>query len=289
MTAAVTDQAAVDARKCHRILTPLHGFIYFDPGAARRYEEAGLTGRGQYFASRGAALGAVGPGLVVATFFNFCPALVASCLPAAWEHTTPEQLIEARYAAAAETLAPIFTDADVVAEANDLLAAAVSVIEPMAAGRPLYAAHADIPAPTDPIRLLWHYATLLREWRGDAHVALLTVDENDPCEVLQIHAAAEEAITSELLRTMRGWSVEEFAVALERLVHRGELTADGELTEQGRANRQRLEDRTDELSAEPWRILGPERSQRLREVLRPPVRELASSGVMRRIISLPED
>lgn len=285
----MTDQAAVDARKCHSMLTPLHGFIYFDPGAARRYEEAGLTGRGQYFASRGAAFGPVGAGPVIATFFNFCPRLVASCLPAAWEVTTPEKMIEARYAAAADVLAPLFGDGEVLAEANDLLAEAVSAIEPLAAGRPLYAAHADIPAPADPVRLLWHQATLLREWRGDAHVAVLAAEGTDPCEVLQIHAAAEESLTPELLRTSRGWSAEDFAAALERLVGRGEMTADGELTEQGRANRQHVEDRTDELSAAPWRVLGPERSRRLRELLRPPVRELASSGAMRRIITLPED
>ncbi len=292
MTAARTpslDQAAVDARKLHRILTTLHGFIYFDPGAARRYEEAGLTGRSQYFASRGAALGAVGPGPVVATFFNFCPALIASCLPAAWERTTPEQMIEARYAAAADVLAPICTDADVVDEANALLAQAVSAIEPLSAGRALYAAHADIPAPTDPIRLLWHYATLLREWRGDGHVALLAADGTDPCDVLVIHAAAEESLTEELLRTSRGWSTDDFAAARERLVARGELTADGELTEQGRAGRQQVEDRTDELAAEPWRVLGPEASLRLRELLRPAARTLASAGPLARMAQIPSD
>lgn len=285
----MSTQAAVDARKMHRVLTPLHGFIYFDPGAARRYEEAGLTGRAQYFASRGAAFGPVGAGPVVATFFNFCPRLVASCLPAAWEHTTPAAMLEARYAAAADVLTPLFDDAGVLAEANDLLGQAVSVIEPLAAGHPLYAAHADVPAPDDPVRLLWHRATLLREWRGDAHVALLAADGVDPCEVLQIHAAAEESLTPELLRTSRGWSTEEFEAAAERLVARGELTVDGRLTEQGRANRQDVEDRTDALSSAPWAVLGPEACRSLRALLRPAVTALVAAGPLARMSQLPAD
>lgn len=286
----MTDQAAVDARKIHRTITPLHGFVYFDPGAARRYDAAGVTGRAQYFASRGAALGPVGPGPVVATFFNFCPRLVASCLPEAWRHTTPEQMLAARYNAVHDVLAPLFgDDRETVAEANDLLAQAVEVIRPRAAGRPLYAAHADVPAPSDPIRLLWHRVTLLREWRGDGHVAVLTAQGTEPCEVLQIHAAAEEALTAETLRTMRGWSEEEFAAARERLVDRGELTADGELSTAGRAHRQAVEDRTDELAAEPWRVLGPQVARRLRELLRPYVVTLVGSGVLRRITDIPAD
>lgn len=285
----MSDDGSSDARRMHRILTPLHGFIYFDAGAARRYEEAGLTGRAQYFASRAAAFGAVGPGPVVATFFNFCPRLVASCLPSAWERTTPAAMLEARYAAAGDVLTPLFEDPAVLAEANDLLARAVAAIEPLAAGRPLYAAHADVPAPADPVRLLWHRATLLREWRGDGHVAVLAADGVDPCEVLQVHAAAEESLTPELLRTTRGWSTGEFAAAADRLVARGELTADGRLTEQGRENRQRVEDRTDALSAAPWAALGPDACRRLRALLRPAVGALVAAGPLARISQLPAD
>ena len=42
-----------------------------------------------------------------------------------------------------------------------------------AAGRPLYAAHASLPWPDAPHLALWHAITLLREFRGDGHIACL--------------------------------------------------------------------------------------------------------------------
>src|SRR5690606_39515853 len=44
-------------------------------------------------------------------------------------------------------------------------------------GRPLFAAHADLPWPDGPVAAVWHGATLLREFRGDGHVAALVAEE----------------------------------------------------------------------------------------------------------------
>ncbi|MEV4188864.1 hypothetical protein AB0J28_46265, partial [Streptosporangium canum] len=84
------------ARQSWRRLEPVHGMIYFVPEAAERYAALGLEPQAGYFASRGAAFGTASPELVIATFYNFCPTLVRRALPAAWEVTTPEKVIEAR-------------------------------------------------------------------------------------------------------------------------------------------------------------------------------------------------
>ena len=54
----------------------VHGFIYFTPEATEEYDALGLPSTHHYFASRGAALGPVPADVIVATFYNFNPALV---------------------------------------------------------------------------------------------------------------------------------------------------------------------------------------------------------------------
>ena len=53
-----------------------------------------------YFAGRAAPMGAVGSGVVTATFYNFSPALVARHIPPAWQLASPAALVAARFAAA---------------------------------------------------------------------------------------------------------------------------------------------------------------------------------------------
>ena len=92
----------VMARKMWRTLEPYHGLIYFAPEATAAYEALGVMGFDGYFASRAAPMGAVPAEVVVATFFNFNPAIVHHAIPAAWEATTPEALLEARVNAVVE-------------------------------------------------------------------------------------------------------------------------------------------------------------------------------------------
>jgi hypothetical protein len=272
------------ARRMYRTLEPLHAFIYFDQGAARRYADLGVThGHMQYFASRAAAMGAVGPGPVVATFFNFDPTVIERSLPKAWEIVSPDLLLAARNDAAADTYAVTFDGADDAAgEALELLLPAVQAVTPLMAGRPLAAAYADQPEPTEPLRRLWWAITILREWRGDGHVAALTADGMDPVEVLHTHIAAG-GVNADILRVTRAWPDDRWAAARGALVARGELTADGELTEAGRARRTAVEDVTDRLAMPAWDALGDERCARIQELLKPygkAVMEASGLGAM---------
>ena len=61
-------------RSAHNATNSLHSLIYFAPETEHYLTGVGLRGnRMCYFAGRAAPMGAVGPGVVTATFYNFNP------------------------------------------------------------------------------------------------------------------------------------------------------------------------------------------------------------------------
>ncbi len=272
--------AAADARALHRRLEPIHGMIYFTPEAAEAYAALGLHGRDGYFASRAAAMGAVGPEVVIATFFNFQPRLVHHALPAAWAVTTPTAVLAARRDAAGAALLRMLgdlVDDPTLDEAAALARVAAEACRPE--GRPLLAAHAGLPWPDEPHLRLFHAATLLREHRGDGHIAALVLDGFDAGDALVTHAAAEPALPATVLQHTRGFTDDEWAAATERVRARGWLADDGTLSPAGAEVRQRIEDRTDAAALAPWQALGDEGCSRLLELARPFARAVVKSGV----------
>ena len=93
--------AAPLARRVYHATNALHSLICFAPETEQRLVAAGLQpGRMCYFAGRSAPMGAVSGGVVAATFYNFNSAMVARCIPAAWELASPAAVVAARFAAA---------------------------------------------------------------------------------------------------------------------------------------------------------------------------------------------
>jgi hypothetical protein len=270
------------ARKTWRTLEPLHGLIYFAPEADEAFAAVGLRGnRMGYFASRSAAMGPVTAAVVVATFYNFNPDLVASCIPEAWQLASPAAILDARLQAAVRALrrvlGPEAPGSPEVAEAGRLVRRAAEAAAERPAGRPLFAAHAALPWPDEPLAVLWHAQTLLREFRGDAHVASLLLYGVDPVEALVTHGATGEAPV-DMLRTTRAWPEEAWAAAEDRLRSRGVLGADGTLTEVGGRLREAIEHRTDVASLSAYEVLGEDGCERLRSLCRPFSRGVVSSG-----------
>ena len=87
------DHPALDRQavaRAHRAVEPLHNHLYFAPEQDEHLTAVGLRpGRMCYFAGRSAPMGAVGPGVVAATFYNFSPSLIARHIPRAWTLATP--------------------------------------------------------------------------------------------------------------------------------------------------------------------------------------------------------
>jgi hypothetical protein len=257
------------SRRCYQALNPLHSLIYFSPEAEEEFTSTGLRpGRMSYFAGRSAAMGAVGAGMVTATFFNFSPELIARHIPRAWELATPQAVLDARLRAVDRSLRRLLGDEALadpsVAEAARLAGEAASACT--AAGRPLYAAHADLPVPEQPHLALWHALTLLREHRGDGHLAALTAAGLDGIEALVTHTATGRAFTSEFALASRGWTQEQWDACVERLRDRGLLDADGAQTPLGRDQRREIESLTDTLGYGPYQHLGDAGVQRLTEI-----------------------
>ncbi|MGW7726783.1 SCO6745 family protein [Streptomyces canus] len=267
MTTAVLEPRA--GRRCHNPLNSLHAAHYFSPDLGRELAAIGVTHpRAVNFAVRAAALGPVGPGAVTAAFYNYKHELVAEHVPAVWRTAAPEQVLAARTRAVDATLRRLLGEqavaSDEMAEAARLALRATEACS--RAARPLYSAHADLPVPQEPHLAFWHAATLLREHRGDGHLAALMSAGLDGLEALVTHAATGRGMTPSWVFTTRGWTRQEWDAAVGRLRERGLLDADGELTERGVALRDEIEAETDRLDRAPYEHLGAEDVRRLTEL-----------------------
>ena len=251
-------------RRVHDATNVLHILIYFAPETEQQLTGAGLKpGRMCYFAGRSAPMGAVGSGVVAATFYNFNPALVARHIPAAWQLASPAALIAARFAAADAALTRLLGPDVIVSP--DMITLAGLVREAAGActaeGRPLYAGHADLDWPDAPHLVMWHALTLLREYRGDGHICALVAAGLTGIEALVSHTATGLGFVPEFAQASRGWSQQEWDEAVASLASRGLLGTDGTLTAAGQELRRQVEDGTDEMAAAPWRQLGDERTE----------------------------
>jgi Helix-turn-helix family len=270
------------ARRMWHQLEPVHAVFWYAPevfaeAATLGYDVA--TRWPSYFAWRLAPLGAAGSLAATSACYSFSPDMVAEHVPAAWSVAPPEQVLAARERAVDRLYRRLLGDligSPGLAEAADLAREAAAAAD--TAGRPLAAATADLPWPGQPHLVLWQAISLLREHRGDGHIAALMAAGLDPCEALvsfaAIGAAPEETFAS------RGWSAPDWAVARDRLAARGWIDASGTATERGRDGRDEIEWRTDRLADAPWRVLGSARAQRLAELAGPILGAAFESGLL---------
>ncbi len=269
------------ARKTHRTLEMIHGLVYFAPEATEAYAALGVTGRSGYFASRSAPMGAASAELVIATFFNFDPGLVRRAMNGVWDSTTPAALLEARVAAAGaalrRTMGDELSSSKDVEEAAILARRAAEEACNHLSGKPLFAGHATLPWPDDPLLVLWHAQSLLREFRGDIHIAAMTAEGIDACEALACHAASGD-IGRAPLQSSRAWSDDAWDAAVESLRAKGHVNADGSFTEKGAASRQWVEDQTDAGAVIAYAPLGDDGCERLRFLCRPMSKAIVASG-----------
>jgi hypothetical protein len=270
MTTETLDRAQL-ARSAHRYLEPLHTFVYFVPEHGERYQALGIKGgmRG-YFASRSAPLGQVPAEVVISTFYNFAPAQVRKAIPSVWEVTTPGAVLDARLDGTDAALRRLLGDAVDSAEmtrAAALAREATTVLDVV--GRPLCAGHAALPWPEPAHLQLWHAATLLREHRGDGHIAALVLAGLSGLDASITYVATGKGMSEDLQRQTRGYTEEEWAAGKQRLADEGLVDAAGGLTTRGQELRAGIEAQTDAAAAAPYEHLGPDRTQELTDLARP--------------------
>lgn len=264
-------------------LEPFHAMVYFTPDPQEQYAAIGLDSSQNraigYFPARAAAMGAVSWPVVQATFFNFSALAVQFGMAGVWEKVTPQQVLDARYRGVERALRRLcgdLLDGPEVAEALTLARTACEGCTPY--GRPLYAGNAGLPWPAEPHLALWHAVTLLREFRGDGHIAALVGEGVTGLEAAVLHVAQGDLWTRKPLQASRAYSDEEWDGAVAQMQERGWLDETGAFTGQGRASRLRVEVATDALALPAWERIGEDGCARLRELMAPLVKAVVDGG-----------
>lgn len=259
------------------VLGVLHAPVYRSRELRARLEARGVTERmAGYLAQRSAPLGLPAgrpsAALVAATFYGFSPTVVAAHIPAVWDHVTPQEVLDATLDAMRELLSRLLGAHEQAAAELAALLGPVADAHP-SAGRPLAAAWADVPRTGEALLDLWLATCVIRESRGDGHVALLVAEDVGPLESHLI-SAGDRPQAREMLSGLRGWTAAEVDAAADGLRARGLLDAEGRRTDRCRELRRSIEQRTDERSAAPWVDVGADAVARIGELaleLLPPV------------------
>nr|MDP9166435.1 hypothetical protein [Actinomycetota bacterium] len=162
-----------------------------------------------------------------------------------------------------------------VRTAADLLAKA-AVNAPLD-GRPLFAANRALPWPDEPLARLWHATTLLREQRGDAHVAVLVANGIGGRDCNVLHSLADRVPRDFIMRS-RHYDDAEWQTCTDRLRDRGLVDAIGALTDSGRTFKQHLEDSTDDLALSAFDTLDDGELELLFRTVTPITRAVIGGG-----------
>ncbi|MBW0117645.1 MarR family transcriptional regulator [Pseudonocardia sp. KRD-169] len=233
-----------------------------------------------YFASRAAPLGRVPAEVVDAAFYSFADGEVARHIPSAWETVPPETSFASWRRGSAASVRRILgdglADSPGLARAADLVT--VAATSAPVQGRVLYAGWRALPVPSDPVTRLWHSATMLREHRGDGHVAVLLGTGIGGAEAHVLSALEMGIHPPESFGRIHHLPRERLVEVMDGLRERGLVDAGGHFTDAGRETKQRIEDLTDELAAAPYDALSPAELDELFAALEPLTARLVAAG-----------
>ena len=268
--AASSSPAESLGRRMFRLVEPIGVVTYQAAEPTETLMALGLRNAWDaYFAGRAAALGRVPAEVVHALFYNFAEGEAARHIPRVWEMTTPEAALAARQQGSVVALRRILGDlagGPGLTRAADL-ATRAATDAPME-GRPMYAALRRLPVPEEPVARLWHAATLLREHRGDGHVAALVGAGigGTACHVLH---ALSEGMPAERFGRIHHLPSARLAAVIEGMRSRGLVDDSGRLSDLGRTTKERIESLTDDLAAPAYAGLSPDELDRLIADLEP--------------------
>src|ERR1700728_1291356 len=218
------------ARRLRDACEPLAMHALWNRRTNERLAALGLDFLTGYVWARGRSLGEPSPPVVAAVFAWFEPGLLAGLYETARTAVRRERLLAVRDASTAVSLAEVLAGDDPAEVAAD------------GPGPPLFSGLLGRGRPGDPYQRLWWACDLVREHRGDSHVAVANAAGLRPVEM---NALTECWIGMPLLSytATRGWPEAAMSAAVDGLQARGWLR-DGALTDAGRAGRAGIEDRT---------------------------------------------
>jgi helix-turn-helix protein len=262
------------ARRLRNLVEPIAAGVYFAPEAQQRYEQLGLNYFEGYFCSRGACLGKAPWSVICAAFGAFKPEVVERAVTGGWSKTDPEALLAARLAGATDQLTRLLGEpGPEVKEASEILFSLTDGVD--RSGRMLFSGLSVLPLPDTPIARLWRAADLVREHRGDGHIAAW-ISRTDSCEITVLTELTWGLQPGAYVFT-RGWNEEEVDAARDRLRARGLLDGDNHLTEAGQRFRAEIEHDTDLAEREVIDRLG-DRADELFALLQPMAKAIVEGG-----------
>src|SRR5579871_671950 len=270
------------------VLEPVAAQVYFSPECHAAYAALGfspspgttpggvqLPDGPAYFTSRGSVMGQVSGSVVAAAFGVFNPEAVVPSVAFGWSIVDAPTICAARTRGAVAQLARVLGPSpDGLGRVTQLLETAVAPLRPE--GKPLYAGLLALGLPGEPLADVWRLADMLREYRGDAHIAAWTSAGLDATEIGLLTEPYWGIPLRTYIRT-RAWSDAQLDGAEARLVARG-LLADGALTDEGRALRESIEAATDAQCAPMLDALGDDGLEELIGLLRPWGKAIRDAG-----------
>ena len=164
------DVTTTPARRLRDSLEPIATQGWWSRAAGERLTELGVDFFPGYVWGRAAALGTPSAALVAATFGVFDPGLIGAVYEAGAAGASRDEILAARAAGGEASVGSVATDDECAALAEPLLEA-LGGLDGL--GRALFAALRSLPLPTSPSGRLWRAAELVREHRGDSHLAAL--------------------------------------------------------------------------------------------------------------------
>jgi helix-turn-helix protein len=248
------------ARRLRDAIEPIAMICWWSEPAYDAYAALGLDFLQGYVWSRGCVLGEPDGGVVAAAFGVFEPGLIGQLYDAARAAAGLADIRAAREAGAVTALRTVLggtarggTAPERLAEVTGALRRGVEAAD--TAGRPLFAGLAGLPWPADELGQLWHACTMLRELRGDSHLAAcvaagLTGLEANILTELQVGWPLHSYTAT------RAWPPEAMNLATLSLRERGLIAGDA-LTGAGASLRADIEEATDRQLAPVLDAIGP--------------------------------
>ena len=257
------------ARRIWDVLEPIAASVYFAPEVHKAFEAVGHGGPSRvangieypnglaYFTSRGACLGnGVSGHLIASAFGVFKRPMVVDAVAAGWRIADGPTILAARDAGMVDCFTRILGTPDELGWVTDLLKRMADAAP--SEGRALSAGLRSLGYPGSAMGDFWRAGDIVREYRGDCHIAAWVAEDLDATEIGLLTDPWRGQPMRSWVRS-RGWTEDELDAACERLRSRGLLegTGDGEwMTAAGRTLRESIEERTDALQSRVVRLLG---------------------------------
>jgi len=241
-------------RRLRDVCEPIGANVYFAPEAHERYRALGMNGASGYFCSRSASMGQLDGWTVAATFGVFSPNVVVPAVAAGWAVTDRASVLRARYDGATASLRRLLVQPDEahIRRAVERLQRGLEVAHH--AGHPIFSGLKSLPWPDEPLGQLWRCCDMVREHRGDSHIAVWTRAGIAPVEI-QLMEELRRHIPLKTYSRTRGYTDEEMDAALEGMRRKGWVEGDA-LSEEGRRLRDEIENDTDAMEVNIVEAIG---------------------------------